>query len=305
MTQSKIVVTGGSGLVGKALKKYLPNAVYLSSKDFDLTNENQVKSMYEWYKPEVVIHLAAKVGGILDNIAKPAEYFTDNVLMNTLLVEYAYKSNVKRFIGILSTCIYPDTVENYPMKETDLHLGPPTITNFSYGYAKRSLAVQIDAYNQQYKTKYQYLTPCNLYGLDDKDHESNSHFITALVKKIYDANLKGEKYITLFGDGTPLRQFMYADDFAQVISQVIENEIYESFNVATPENLSIKEMAEIALDACNSNHLEIIWDTSKPNGQFRKDVSIELLQQNIPNFNPISLHQGIKLTYQHLVNKGK
>lgn len=305
MTQSKIVVTGGSGLVGKALKKYLPNAVYLSSKDFDLTNENQVKSMYEWYKPEVVIHLAAKVGGILDNIAKPAEYFTDNVLMNTLLVEYAHKSNIKRFIGILSTCIYPDVVENYPMKETDLHLGPPTITNFSYGYAKRSMAVQIDSYNKQYGTKYQYLTPCNLYGLDDKDNESNSHFITALVKKIHDANLKGEKSITLFGDGTPLRQFMYADDFAQVISQVIENEIYESFNVATPENLSIKEMAEIALDACDSNHLEIIWDDSKPNGQFRKDVSVELLKQSIPNFNPISLHQGIKLTYQHLINKDK
>ena len=303
--QSKIVVTGGSGLVGKALKKYLPNAVYLSSKDFDLTNENQVKSMYEWYKPEVVIHLAAKVGGILDNISKPAEYFTDNVLMNTLLIEYAHKSNIKRFIGILSTCIYPDTVENYPMKETDLHLGPPTVTNFSYGYAKRSMAVQIDAYNQQYKTKYQYLTPCNLYGLDDKDNESNSHFITALIKKIHDANLKGEDSITLFGDGTPLRQFMYADDFAQVISQVIENEIYENFNVATSENLSIKKMAEITLDACNSNHLKIIWDDSKPNGQFRKDVSIELLQQNIPNFNPISFHQGIKLTYQHLVNKGK
>lgn len=305
MTQSKIVVTGGSGLVGKALKKYLPNAVYLSSKDFDLTTENGVKLMYLKHKPDTVIHLAAKVGGILDNIAKPAEYFTDNVLMNTLLVDYAYKSNVKRFIGILSTCIYPDTVENYPMKETDLHLGPPTSTNFSYGYAKRSLAVQIDAYNKQYGTKYQYLTPCNLYGLDDKDHESNSHFITALVKKIYDANLKGEKYITLFGDGTPLRQFMHADDFAQVIFQVIKNEIYESFNVATPENLSIKEMAEIALDACNSNHLEIIWDISKPNGQFRKDVSIELLKQNIPSFNPISLHKGIELTYQHLVNKGK
>lgn len=305
MTQSKIVVTGGSGLVGKALKKYLPNAVYLSSKNFDLTTENGVKLMYLKYKPDIVIHLAAKVGGILDNIAKPAGYFTDNVLMNTLLVDYAYKMKVKRFIGILSTCIYPDVVENYPMKETDLHLGPPTITNFSYGYAKRSMAVQIDSYNKQYGTKYQYLTPCNLYGLDDKDNESNSHFITALVKKIHDANLKGEKSITLFGDGTPLRQFMHANDFAQVISQVIESEIYKSFNVATPENLSIKEMAEIALDACSSNHLEIIWDTSKPNGQFRKDVSVELLKQSIPNFNPISLYQGIKLTYQHLVNKGK
>ena len=139
MTHSKIVVTGGSGLVGKALKKYLPNAVYLSSKDFNLTIEEEVKSMYLKYKPDTVIHLAAKVGGIIDNITKPAEYFTDNVLMNTLLVEYAHKFNVKRFIGILSTCIYPDVVEKYPMKESDLHLGPPTITNFSYGYASRIL----------------------------------------------------------------------------------------------------------------------------------------------------------------------
>lgn len=305
MMQSRIVVTGGSGLVGKALKKYLPDAIYLSSKDFDLTIESEVKLMYLKYKPDTVIHLAAKVGGIIDNISKPAEYFTKNVLMNTLLVDYAYKMNVKRFIGILSTCIYPDTVEKYPMRETDLHLGPPTITNFSYGYAKRSLAVQIDAYNKQYGVKYQYLTPCNLYGLDDKDHESNSHFITALIKKIHNANLKGKNYITLFGDGTPLRQFMHADDFAQVIFQVIGNEIYDSFNVATPENLSIKEMAGIALSACNSNHLDIVWDNSKPNGQFRKDVSIDLLKNKIPDFNPISLHQGIKLTYQHLINKDK
>jgi GDP-L-fucose synthase len=298
MTQSKIVVTGGSGLVGKALKKYLPNAVYLSSKDFDLTHEDEVKSMYLKHKPDIVIHLAAKVGGIIDNITKPAEYFTENILMNTLLLEYAHKNNTKRFIGILSTCIYPDVMKEYPMKEKDLHLGPPTQTNFSYGYAKRSLAVQIDAYNKQYGTNYQYLIPCNLYGLDDKDNESNSHFITALIKKIYDANINGDDYITLFGDGTPLRQFMYADDFAKVIFQVIENNIFNNFNVATPENLSIKEMAEIALDACDSKHLNIIWDTSKPNGQFRKDVSIDILKNNISNFTPTSLYEGIKNIYK-------
>jgi GDP-L-fucose synthase len=298
MTQSKIVVTGGSGLVGKALKKYLPNAVYLSSKDFDLTHEDEVKSMYLKHKPDIVIHLAAKVGGIIDNITKPAEYFTENILMNTLLLEYAHKNNTKRFIGILSTCIYPDVMKEYPMKEKDLHLGPPTQTNFSYGYAKRSLAVQIDAYNKQYGTNYQYLIPCNLYGLDDKDNESNSHFITALIKKIYDANINGDDYITLFGDGTPLRQFMYADDFAKVIFQVIENNIFNNFNVATPENLSIKEMAEIALDACDSKHLNIIWDTSKPNGQFRKDVSIDILKNNISNFTPTPLYEGIKNIYK-------
>lgn len=295
----KVLVTGGSGLVGTSLKKYLPTATYLSSKDFDLTTEHGVKSMYLKHNPDIVIHLAAKVGGIIDNINKPAEYFTENTLMNTLLVEYAYKSNVKRFIGVLSTCVYPDVVENYPMKEYNLHLGPPTPTNFSYGYAKRSLAVQIDAYNKQYGTKYQYLIPCNLYGLDDKDHESNSHFVTALIKKIYEANLKGKNFITLFGDGTPLRQFMFADDFAQIIAQVIENKIYESFNVATPENLSIKEIARIALNACDSNHLKVIWDTSKPNGQFRKDVNTDKLNSYIQSFPFLSLYDGIQKVYKN------
>jgi GDP-L-fucose synthase len=253
---SNIVVTGGSGLVGKYLKKYLPEAIYLSSKDFDLTTEVGVRNMYLKYKPDIVIHLAAKVGGIIDNINKPAEYYTENVMMNTLLVDYAYKMKVKRFIGILSTCIFPDVMDTYPMKEEDLHLGPPTLTNFSYGYAKRSLSVQIDAYNKQYNTKYQYLTPCNLYGVGDKDHESNSHFITALVKKIFDAKQNGEKSITLFGDGSPLRQFMFAGDFAKIIYHVVSNEIYDSFNVAGNENLTIKQMAEISINSCESNNLE-------------------------------------------------
>ena len=299
----KILVTGGSGLVGKYLKKYLPEAVYLSSKDFDLTTEDGVKRMYLKYKPDVVIHLAAKVGGILDNINKPAEYYTQNVMMNTLLVDYAKKLNVKRFIGVLSTCIFPDIMETYPMREEDLHLGPPTTTNFSYGYAKRSMAVQIDAYNKQYGTKYQYLTPCNLYGVGDKDHESNSHFITALVKKIFDAKQNDEDSITLYGDGTPLRQFMFAEDFAKIIYEIVDKNIYENFNVAGEENLTIKDMATIALKACNAENLEIKWDTDKPNGQYRKDVSTEKLKSLLPNFSPLKLSEGIKLVYNNYYDK--
>lgn len=299
----KVLITGGSGLVGNSLKKYLPDGIYLSSKDYDLTVESDVISMYEDYKPNIVIHLAAKVGGIIDNINKPAEYYTENVIMNTLLVDYAYKMNVKRFVGILSTCIFPDVIETYPMKEEDIHSGPPTQTNFSYGYAKRSLSVQIDAYNKQYNTKYQYLIPCNLYGIGDKDHESNSHFITALVKKIFDAKQNDEDSITLYGDGTPLRQFMFADDFAKVIYEVITNDIYDNFNVAGEENLSIKEIANIALQSCDSEYVEIKWDTDKPNGQHRKDVSIEKLKSLLPNFNPLSLSEGIKLVYNSYHDK--
>jgi len=189
------------------------------------------------------------------------------------------------------------------MKVEDLHNGPPTQANFSYGYAKRNLAVQIDSFNKQYGTKYQYLIPCNLYGVGDKDHESNSHFITALVKKIFEAKQKKEDNITLYGNGSPLRQFMFADDFAKIIYHVITNEIYDSFNVAGNENLTIKDMANIALNSCDAEHLVINWDLSKPNGQHRKDVSIEKIKYLLPNFSPLNLSEGIKLVYKSYYDK--
>lgn len=299
MKYKKIIVTGGSGMVGQSLKKIMPDAIYLSSQDYNLTSEEEVWALFETLQPDAIIHLAAKVGGIIDNIKKPAEYFTDNILMNTMLMDYAHKNGVKRFISILSTCIYPDKCESYPMLETDLHKGPPTPTNYEYGYAKRCLAVQTDAYNQQYDTKYQYLIPCNLYGEYDKFGE-NSHFLAALIKKIHTSKVNGDDKIVLFGDGTPLRQFMHSNDLAYVIKHCLENDIYENMNVATEENLSIQKMAEIALKACNAEDLTIHFDTSYPNGQFRKDVSIGKLKKIIPGFKPIELHDGIKQTYHHI-----
>ena len=303
MGNKKILVTGGSGLVGKYLKKILPEAIYISSSDYDLTTEDGVKRMFLKHKPEVVVHLAARVGGIIDNINHPAEYFTQNVLMNTLLIEYSRIFNVKKFIGILSTCIYPDVARKYPMDETMLHEGPPTITNFSYGYSKRSMGAQIDAYNLQYKLNYQYLIPCNLYGIEDKDDENKSHFIASLIKKINYAKNNNSDNITLFGDGTPLRQFMYAGDFAEIIKQTIERGVTESFNVATEENLSIKQMAEIALNVTDSENVKIEWDTTKPNGQFRKDVSIDKFKNLFPNFEFTPLSKGIKLVYNSYYDK--
>jgi GDP-L-fucose synthase len=301
--QNKILITGGSGLVGKYLKKILPEATYISSKDYDLTTEDGVKRMFLKYKPDTVVHLAARVGGIIDNINHPAEYFTQNVLMNTLLIEYSRIFGVKKFIGILSTCIYPDVARKYPMDESMLHEGPPTITNFSYGYSKRSMGAQIDAYNLQYNLNYQYLIPCNLYGIEDKDDENKSHFIASLIKKINYAKNNNSDNITLFGDGTPLRQFMYAGDFAEIIKQTIEKDVTESFNVATEENLSIKQMAEIALNVTDSKNIKIEWDTTKPNGQFRKDVSIDKFKNLFPNFEFTHLSEGIKLVYKSYYDK--
>lgn len=303
MKNKRILVTGGSGLVGKYLKKILPEAIYVSSKDYDLTTEEGVKKMFLKHKPEVVVHLAARVGGIIDNINHPAEYFTQNVLMNTLMVEYSRIFKVEKFIGILSTCIYPDVAKKYPMDESMLHEGPPTITNFSYGYSKRSMGAQIDAYNLQYKLDYQYLIPCNLYGVEDKDDENKSHFLTSLIKKIHKSKKENKDYITLFGDGKPLRQFMFAGDFAEIIKQTIENNITESFNVATEENLSIKQMAEVALDVTQNKNMKIVWDTTKPNGQFRKDVSIDKFKSLFPNFKFTPLSEGIKIVYNSYYDK--
>lgn len=301
MKYQKVLCTGGSGMVGKSLQKIMPNAIYISSKDYNLTDSESVWKMLHKTGPDAIVHLAAKVGGIIDNINKPAEYFIDNVLMNTMLMDYAYNKGIDRFIGILSTCIYPDAVDSYPMIETDLHKGPPTPTNFSYGYAKRCLAVQTDAYNKQYNTKYQYLIPCNLYGEHDK-YGDNSHFIAALIKKIHLAKKNGDDKIVLFGTGTPLRQFMHSDDLAKVIYHCLENDIYDNMNVATEQNLSIREMAEIALKACDATDLTIQFDDNYPDGQFRKDVSIERLKNAIPDFQAIGLEDGIRKTYQYLLD---
>lgn len=294
-----ILITGGSGMVGLSLKKILPDAIYVSSKDYDLRNESEVISMFKKYKPKKVVHLAAKVGGIIDNIKKPYDYFLDNIKMNIYMVENSYQHNVDQFIGILSTCIYPDKLDKYPMKEEALHLGPPTKTNFSYGYAKRSFAVHIDALNEQYKTNYQYLIPCNLYGENDKMGE-NSHFVAALLEKIIKADKNGENKITLFGSGKPLRQFMCSDDLAWVIKECLDKDIRENFNVATKENLSIYDMAKLTLKTLNMEHIKIDFDATKPDGQYRKDVCTKKLNNLLPSFNPLNFEKGIKKVYDKI-----
>jgi len=283
-------------MVGKHLQEILPNASYIGREDCDLTLWKEVEYMMFLQKPDHIIHLAAKVGGIQDNIAKPAEYFDDNILMNTHILRASLQFKVKRLTGILSTCIYPDTVENYPMKEEDMFLGPPAISNFSYGYAKRCMVVQIDAYNKQYNTEYNYLTPCNLYSEHDNfNNESKMHFMTALLKKIKSST----NTLNLLGTGKPLRQFMYAGDLARVIKEVIDKDITDSFNVATSENLSINEMANISLKVLNKK-LKINYSKPELDGQFRKDACNKKLLNNIPNFKFTNFEEGIKKIYSNI-----
>ena len=226
----------------------------------------KLKKLFKKFNFDIVIHLAARVGGIMDNMTYPVDYLEQNILMNTNVLKACHEFNVDRVIGILSTCIYPDKVETYPMKEEDLFNGPPTATNFSYGFAKRCMAAHIDSYVKQYDKKWCYLIPCNLYGEYDKYEEHHSHFVSALIKKIYEA----EDTVEIWGTGKPLRQFMYGGDLARIIKYVIDNNIVDNFNVAPDEVYSIDEIADIGKKACLKDKLVVNYDNTKPDGQFRK-----------------------------------
>jgi GDP-L-fucose synthase len=293
----RVLITGGSGMVGKCLKRYFPNAYMPTSKELDLTNSNQVKNYFLKNKFDYVIHLAAHVGSLHDNIANRTLYFDENILMNTLITKYAYKSGVKNFLGILSTCIYPNNISNYPIKETLLHKGPPHPDLLSYAYAKRSHAVQLLAYKETYGVNYNYLIPCNLFGIVSEKHKNRSHFVNDLIFKIIESQRNNNNFITLFGDGTPLRQFMYAEDFARIIYEYVNNKLNVSFNVAPNNNMTIEQLAKIAISTCSKKDMKINYDNSKPNGQYRKDVDTTIFKKHIKNFEFTPLPIGIKKVY--------
>ena len=294
-----VVVTGGTGLVGKYLQQYIKDGIYLGSRDYDLTKEDQVIAMYEKYRPSVVIHLAAKVGGIMDNIAYPFEYYEDNLLMNTFMVKYARLFKVDKFVGALSSCIYPDVVKRYPLVEEDLHKDLPNTNNFGYGYAKRVLGCHIDIAKKQ-GLNYSYIIPSNLYGEFEHGDVSRKHFVGALLEKIHIAKQQANDSITLFGDGTPLRQFTFAKDVAEILDLIIKDDIQENLNVSTPSNFSIDFMAREALEATDAQDIRIIYDTSKPNGQMRKDIDTAKFKNIFSNYEFTPYIKGIKQTYNTL-----
>ena len=300
--RNKILVTGGTGLIGKYLQKEMPNAIYVGSSDYDLTKNEEVTKMFKKIQPKIVIHLAALVGGVHHNIEEPVKYFEENVLMNTFVLKESYRFNVKRFTGMLSSCIYPDKILDYPIKEKQLIEGAPHQDLFSYSYAKRCLAIQVDMYNKKYNTKYNYLIPCNLYGEFDKFDAIRGHFVGALINKIIIAKNSKKNFIELFGDGKPLRQFMHARDLAKVIYNMIEEEKYLNMNIASDENYTIDTIAKIALKVCDAEHLEIKYNSNKPNGQMRKDIDTSIFKKEFSNIKLIRLSDGIKEIYEKLKN---
>ena len=202
-----VLVTGGTGLVGYALKKVLPQAVYLSSKDCDLRNYDQCLSIFKKYSPKHVFHLAAKVGGIKANSDFAADFYSDNILINTNVLNASYETNVSKVVSLLSTCVYPDKV-SYPLTEEQIHNGEPHQSNFAYAYAKRMLDVHSRSYRKQHGCNFVTVVPNNLFGENDNFDLENSHVIPAIIRKVHEANMSN-KNVVLWGDGSPIRDLIY------------------------------------------------------------------------------------------------
>ena len=293
----KVLVTGGTSTVGKHLQLILPQAIYINSKDCDLTDYNQTFKIINEYSPDVIIHLAALVGGIQDNISRPVDYLEQNLLINLNVIKASYQSGVTKLIALASTCIFPDKVDEYPMVEEDIFKGAPTNTNFEYAYSKRCMITQLEAYNKQYGTSYCYITPSNLYSELDEHKNEKAHYVTSLLDKILEQEEIGGETIILLGTGTPLRQFTYAGDIAFILKLMIENGIYESFNVSNPEIYSIGQLAQIALNSLGKSNWSVIYNHPELDGQYRKDVSIKKMLKLFPNFNFTKFGDGIKNSY--------
>lgn len=295
--KNSVLVTGGSGLIGTHLKHEMPDAIYVCSSDFDLTNQNEVEAMFEKYKPHTVVHLASKVGGIVDNMTHPVAHLDDNLLINTLTLKYAYKYGVSRFLSILSCVMYPNIYNGSPFKECSIYDGSPHESIFSYATVKRVMATQIDNYNKEFGTKYNYIIPCNLYGPTDKDDK----IIPVIINKVINAN---DNSITLFGDGTPIRQFMHSMDMAKIIKIILDEDIVDSFNVAPKDAYSISDVANLVVDVIGNN-VKINYDSTKPNGQIRRDIDVEKFNNIIPNYKFMSLKDGINDCFETLKGMNK
>jgi len=299
MNYKKVLVTGGSGFLGRRLQKFRPDWIYVSSRQYDLTSLAQAELMLLEYSPDAVIHLAARVGGVKDNVENQGEFLYKNVYMNTNVLEACRRVGIKRVLSSLSTCAFPDVVEKYPFTEKNLFDGKPAESNFSYGYSKRLLQVQSLSYRNQYNLNYSTFCPSNLYGPEDHFGKESSHFVAALVTKLF--NAQEQQSIEMWGTGLPLRQQLFVDDLCEIIPILLEKHNTDiPIIVAPDENLSIKKMCLTASKSINKN-VNFIFN-NKMDGQFRKDGSNEELKKIIGNYNFTKFDEGFKKTFYFYEN---
>ncbi|MGB7487753.1 MAG: GDP-L-fucose synthase [Phormidesmis sp.] len=302
LANKKILVTGGAGFLGKQVIAQLTqagakdeNILVTRSRDYDLT---QMEACQQAVKgQDIVVHLAAHVGGIGLNREKPAELFYDNLMMGTQLIHSAYEAGVEKFVCVGTICAYPKFTP-VPFKEDDLWIGYPEETNAPYGIAKKALLVQLQAYRQQYGFDGIYLLPVNLYGPEDNFNPRSSHVIPALIHKVYEAQMRGDKTLPVWGDGSPTREFLYSTDAAKGIVMATQNYSDPApVNLGTNAEISIRDLVELICEVMGFEG-ELEWQTDKPNGQPRRCLDTERAKQAFGFEAKTDFREGLKNTVE-------
>lgn len=302
-----ILVTGGKGLVGSAVKNVVESEnpenetwIFVDSKDANLCDKESTVKLFEKYKPTHVIHLAAMVGGLFHNMAHNLEFLRNNIHINDNVLQTAHETGVVKVVSCLSTCIFPDKT-TYPIDETMIHNGPPHPSNYGYSYAKRLIDVANRAYYEQYNRLYTSIIPCNVFGPDDNFRPKESHVIPGLMRRLYDLIKDGnteEKVFTILGSGKPLRQFIYSLDLAKLILWVLRE--YDSvepiiLSVDESEEVTVYQATEAIAKAFNFKG-KLQCDHSVADGQYKKTASNAKLRKYLPNFQFTPFNQAIKET---------
>ncbi|OKH18457.1 GDP-L-fucose synthase family protein [[Limnothrix rosea] IAM M-220] len=300
LSQKKILVTGGAGFLGKQVVQQLieagaqaENITVPRSKDYDLCQLEACQAVVKGQ--DMIVHLAAHVGGIGLNREKPAELFYDNLMMGTQLIHSAYQEGVEKFICVGTICAYPKFTP-VPFKEEDLWIGYPEETNAPYGIAKKALLVQLESYRLQYGFNGIYLLPVNLYGPEDNFNPASSHVIPALIRKVYEAQQAGATELKVWGDGSPTREFLYSTDAARGIVMAAQSyDSSEPVNLGTNFEISIKDLVELICELMEFTG-ELIWETDKPNGQPRRCLDTQRAKEKFGFEAQMSLREGLKNT---------
>jgi GDP-L-fucose synthase len=297
-----ICVTGGAGFLGsyvleKLTSRGAQNVFVPTIQEYNLVEPEDAKRMLHDSDPDIVIHLAANVGGIGANLSHPAEFFYDNLIMGVHLMHESWKRGVEKFIAIGTVCAYPKFTP-IPFKEDNIWDGYPEETNAPYGLAKKMLLVQSQAYRNQYEFNSLFLVPVNLYGPRDNFNLETSHVIPALIRKALEAQDRGDQEIVVWGDGLPTREFLFAQDAAEGI--LLATERYNSsdpVNLGSGEEISIKDLAEKIVELTGFEG-EIRWDTSRPNGQPRRALDTSRAKERFGFEAQVDLEEGLRRTVE-------
>lgn len=291
----RILVTGGSGLLGSSLAQCETDSTVLIARreDADLRDFSQVESLLRRQQPDAVIHAAALVGGIGGNLMKSGEYFFENTQINLNVLEASRQAGITNLVAFMSTCVFPNQA-TFPLTIEQLHAGPPHESNFGYAYSKRMLEVQMRAYNHQWGTTYKLLVPANMYGTHDNFNLLEGHVIPALIHKTFRARESGGP-LEIWGSGKAQREFVFAPDVARIALDALKIEIREPLIVSTGQEVTISELVHLVTNTLDY-HGEIRFDISKPDGQLRKPSHIEPFRKSFKDFEFTPLPDGLKKT---------